>query len=145
MNRSEKALVLILRVAAILLLTALVPSVMPSAWMQDIHRQLGMGELPEGPIVGYLTRSLSAMYAMHGALVFFVSLDLRRYLPVVKWLAILGIMFGMGMLVLDVLVGMPLPWTLCEGPFVIFLGGVLLWLANQVREKPAPCSANEGQ
>jgi len=145
MNRSEKAPVLIMRSAAILLLTAVIPAVMPFAWMKDIHRQLGMGELPEGPIIGYLTRSLSAMYAMHGALVFFVSLDVRRYLPVVKCLAVLGTVFGTGMLILDVVVGMPLPWTLCEGPFVIVLGGVLLWLAGQVREKPAPSSTNERQ
>jgi peptidoglycan/LPS O-acetylase OafA/YrhL len=85
--------------------------------------------------MGYLTRSLSAMYAVHGALVFFVSLDARRYLPVVKCLAALGIVFGFGMVVLDVSVGMPLPWVLCEGPFIIILGGVMLWLAGQVREQ----------
>ena len=135
MNRSEKALVMLLRAAAILLLTAVIPVVMPSAWMKEIHRLLGMGELPEGPIMGYLTRSLSAMYAMHGALVFFVSLDVRRYLPVVTCLAVLGIVFGLGMVVLDVAVGMPLPWVLCEGPFIIVLGGVLLWLAGRVREQ----------
>jgi pseudouridine-5'-phosphate glycosidase len=63
MNRSEKALVILLRASAVLLLTAVIPVVMPFVWMKDIHRQLGMGELPEGPIIGYLTRSLSAMYA----------------------------------------------------------------------------------
>ena len=52
MNRSEKALVLLLRLAAVLLLTAIIPAVMPFAWMKDIHRQLGMGELPEGVIMG---------------------------------------------------------------------------------------------
>ena len=107
MNRPEKVLVIIMRLAAVMLLTALIPVVMPFAWMKDIHRLLGMGELPEGPIMGYLTRSLSAMYAMHGALVFFVSLDVRRYLPVVKCLAVLGLVFGSGMLVLDIMVGMP--------------------------------------
>jgi hypothetical protein len=133
MNGSEKALVAILRVSGIILLTALVPAVMPFAWMQDIHGLLGMGQLPESPITGYLTRSLSAMYALHGALVFFVSLDVRRYLPMVKCLAVLGVIFGAGMLALDVSVGMPLPWALGEGPFIIILGGVLLWLASQVQ------------
>ena len=132
MNRSEKALVVLLRAAAVLLLTALIPAVMPFAWMQGIHRQLGMGELPQGPIIGYLTRSLSAMYAFHGALVLFVSLDVRRFLPVVKCLAVLCIVFGMGMIVLDVMVGMPMFWILGEGPFIIVLGGVMLWLANGV-------------
>jgi len=145
MSRSEKALVLILRMAAVLLLTAVIPAVMPFAWMKDIHRQLGMGDLPQGPILGYLTRSLSAMYAMHGALVFFVSSDVRRFLPVVKCLAVLGILFGIGMIVLDVLVGMPPFWILCEGPFIIVLGGVSLWLAGRVREEPAVSAADERQ
>ena len=135
MNCHEKTLVLLLRISAIMLLAAVIPAVMPFAWMKDIHRQLGMGELPEGPIVGYLTRSLSALYAMHGALVFFVSLDSRRYLPVVKCLAVLGIALGAGLLVLDFVVGMPLFWILCEGPFVVLLGGVLLWLASRVQRR----------
>jgi hypothetical protein len=133
MNHSEKALVLLLRIAAVILLTALIPAVMPFAWMKDIHRLLGMGELPEEPIVGYLTRSLSLMYAMHGALVFFVSLNVRRYLPVVKCLAVLAMFFGIGMLALDVMVGMPPSWIAGEGPFIFVLGGVMLWLARHVQ------------
>ena len=134
MNHSERALVILLRFSAVLLLTAMIPAVMPFGWMKDMHRLLGMGELPEGPIIGYLTRSLSAMYAMHGALLFFVSLDVRRFLPVVKCLAVLGILFGVGMLVLDIVVGMPLPWIACEGPFIVVLGGMLLWLTGHVQE-----------
>lgn len=133
-NMAEKTLVVLLRLAGVLLLTAVVPAIMPFAWMKDIHRLLGMGELPEGPIIGYLTRSLSAMYAMHGALILFVSLDVRRFLPVVKFLAVLGIVFGAGMLVLDVMVGMPPYWVLCEGPFIVVLGGVLLWLSGRVQK-----------
>jgi len=128
----EKALVMLLRASAVLLLTAVIPAVMPFAWMKVIHRFLGMGELPEGPIIGYLTRSLSAVYAFHGALVFFVSLDVPRYLPVVKCLAVLCILFGVGMLVLDVVVRMPLFWILCEGPLIGILGIVILWLTGRV-------------
>ena len=129
---SEKALVVLLRLSGVLLLTALFPAVMPFAWMETIHRQLGMGELPTGPIMGYLTRSLSAMYALHGAIVFFLSLDVRRFLPVVRCLAVLSIVFGTGMIVLDVLVGMPVAWIIGEGPFVVVLGGVILWLAGRI-------------
>jgi uncharacterized membrane protein YvlD (DUF360 family) len=135
MNRPEKALVLLLRLSAVLLLTAIVPAVMPFAWMKTIHRLLGMGELPEGPIIGYLTRSLSAMYALHGALLLFLSLDVRRFLPLVKCLAVLGIVFGVGMIVLDLVVGMPLFWVLCEGPFVVVLGGVMFWLTGWIQDR----------
>ena len=129
---AERALVILLRVSGLVLLTALFTAVMPFTWMDEIHRRLGLGELPNMPIMGYLTRSLSAMYALHGALVFFVSLDVRRYLPVVKCVFVLGILFGLGMLVLDQAVGMPRRWAYCEGPSIIILGGILLWLTSRV-------------
>jgi hypothetical protein len=97
---------------------------------------LGMGELPRGPMIGYLTHSLSGMYAMHGAVVLVVSLDVRRYLPAVKCLAVLAVVFGIGMIVLDVMVGMPMFWILCEGPFIIVANGVLLWLLCHVEDRP---------
>ena len=46
-----------------------------------------------------------------------------------KCLAVLAILFGAGMLVLDIWVGMPGAWTACEGPSVVALGGVMFWLA----------------
>lgn len=143
MNRAERALTLILRGSAVLLLIALIPAVMPFAWMEEIHRHLGMGELPRGPIVGYLTRSLSALYAMHGALIWYVSLDVRRFLPLIKCLAALAIAFGIGMLVLDPLVGMPLFWTLGEGPFIVLLGVVMLWLCRRSTGSHAEPPAKE--
>jgi hypothetical protein len=135
MNRPEKTLILLLRISAIVLLVAVIPAVMPFSWMIAIHRQLGMSKLPEGPIIGYLTRSLSILYAMHGALVFFVSLDVRRYLPVVKCLAVLSVVLGAGLLVLDVVVGMPLFWVICEGPFLIVFYSFLFWLATKVQDR----------
>jgi hypothetical protein len=134
MSRHEKALVVLLQICGVVLLTALVPAVMPFAWMDAIHRALGLGRLPDAPIVGYLTRSVSAFYALHGVLVCYCSFDVRRYLPVVKCLAAACMLFGAGMLVLDVLVGMPLVWILGEGPSIIILGGVMLWLASRVPE-----------
>ncbi len=135
MNRSEKTLVVLLRVAAVILLSALAPALMPFAWMKEIHRWLGMGELPDGPIMDYLTRSLSAMYAFHGVLISYLSQDVRRFLPVVKFMAGLGVAFGVGMFALDAAVDMPVFWTLSEGPFIIVLGGLMLWLARGVEEE----------
>ena len=136
MNRPEKLLAVLLKFAGVLLMTAVVPAVMPFSWMQEIHRLLGMGELPEGPIVGYLTRSLSAMYAMHGAVLFFVSTNIDRYLPVIRFLAVAGVAFGLSMLVLDARMGMPPMWIAGEGPFIVVLCGVVLWLARRCQLPP---------
>ena len=133
LSRYERTLVLLLRLDAILLLTAVIPSVMPFEWMKGIHRHLGLGELPDGPIMGYLTRSVSAMYAMHGAVELLVSLDVRRFLPVVKLIAVLGILFGLWMTALDVAVGMPVFWIVSEGPVIFLLCCVVFWLTGHVQ------------
>ncbi|MBM4090181.1 MAG: hypothetical protein FJ276_12285 [Planctomycetes bacterium] len=145
MDASEKILVLVLRISGVILLTALVPVVMPQVWMDAIHRGLGMGPLPEGPIVGYLTRSLSALYAYHGALVLFISLDVRRYLSLVKCFAVLGIAFAVILFVLDFMVGMPPWWTIAEGSSIAMLSCALLWLAGRVPRDPAPTSSSPGK
>ncbi|OHB69234.1 MAG: hypothetical protein A2V70_06395 [Planctomycetes bacterium RBG_13_63_9] len=141
MGSAEKGLVLLLRLSGLLLLTALIPAVMPLAAMAAIHRWLGLGEMPEGPLIGYLTRSLSALYAAHGVLVLFVSLDVRRYLPLVKCLAALSVVFGIGMFVLDGAVGMPCWWIVGEGPAIVVLGIVLWWLAGSCGGSPGPVVA----
>jgi hypothetical protein len=133
MNRHEKILVWLLRAGGVVMLTALGAVVMPYDWMNAIHQQAGLGELPHIPIVGYLTRSISALYALHGALLIFLARDVVRYLPVIWFLALAGILFGVLMLTLDLAVGMPLPWSVGEGPFVVLLSGVFLWLMRRVK------------
>ena len=59
MNRAGRILVAVLRIVGAAALLAIVPVVMPHAWMDSIHGQIGLGELPHQPIIGYLTRSLS--------------------------------------------------------------------------------------
>ena len=88
MNRNEQILIWLLRLCGVVMLTALAAVVMPYEWMNVIHRQTGLGELPHVPIVGYLTRSISALYAFHGALLVFLASDVRRYLPIVRFLAL---------------------------------------------------------
>jgi hypothetical protein len=134
-NRAEIALAVILRLSAAMLLLALVPVVMPHRWMSLIHQGLEMGELPEMPIVGYLTRSISALYAMQGAIALFISLDIRRYLPFIRFQAVLSIIFGLTMIGIDSAVGIPLRWLLCEGPFIMILGTGMFWLASRVENR----------
>jgi hypothetical protein len=66
MNRNEKILIWLMRLGGAVMLTALGAVVMLFDWMSMIHQELGLGELPRVPIVGYLTRSVSALCALHG-------------------------------------------------------------------------------
>jgi hypothetical protein len=129
----ERVLVVVLRLAAAMLLAATVPAVMPFAWMEIIHRRIGLGDLPNATIVHYLTRSASALYALQGAIDLFISFDVRRYLPLVLFQGWLAVVFGAAMLVMDAAVGMPLWWTCAEGPFVMALGIVFVRLSAKAR------------
>jgi hypothetical protein len=59
---------------------------------------------------------------------------------VVRFLAVAGVVFGALMLGIDYAVGMPVGWTLHEGPSVIVFGLVFLWLTGPKRF-PSPSTA----
>lgn len=79
MNRSELAIVVLLRVVGMTGLLAIPAIFLPYSWMNSIHGYLGLGKLPDAPIVGYLARSLSVFYAVVSAITLFVSFDIRRH------------------------------------------------------------------
>jgi hypothetical protein len=124
--RSPRALVFLLRFGAVVLLLALLAVVMPLRMMMATNAQLGLDPLPAKPIVAYLTRSLSALYAYHGLFLLYISFDVRRYMPLIRFIAWSTVGFGLFMLILDPLVGMPWYWTAAEGPAIITYGVALL-------------------
>jgi hypothetical protein len=128
----ERILVILMRLTAAVELLALAAVVMPTAWMAAIHARLGLGEMPQGPLVEYLTRSISAMYAVNGAVLLVTSLDVRRYRPLVVAQAWLVMAFGAAMLAIDVTAGLPAYWVLGEGPFLILFGAAILVLLRGV-------------
>ena len=132
MTKQYRFLRLFLRVIGTAALLALVAVVMPYSWMNAIHQWLGMGQLPAEPIVGYLARSTSAFYALLGGLFWVASFDLHRHRMVLCYLGIVIVIFGVALLVVDLLEGMPLWWTIGEGPFNIVFGVVILALARRL-------------
>jgi hypothetical protein len=136
MSPAERHLALFLRLQAAVLLCALPAVVMPTAWMDAIHQALGMGELPRAPIVEYLTRSLSALYVCWAIVLFLMAGDVRRYLPLVYLLGWIEAFSGVGLVVLDTVVGMPVPWILLEGPGLVVLSALTLALARRVERPP---------
>jgi hypothetical protein len=120
---------LFLRVVGSVALLAIFAVVMPYSWMNAIHIRLGMGELPAKPIVGYLARSTSAFYAMFGGLLWVVSFDLSRYRPVLRYIGAVMVFFGIMLFVVDLREGMPLWWSLTEGPINTAFGLFILILS----------------
>ncbi len=133
MKHSRGLLTALLRVTGVAMLGGLVFVFCPFAWMQRIHAGIGMGELEYTPLMSYLTRTLSAMYAVVGAILLLVSLDIRRYLPLIRLLGVIAIAGGVGVTVLDAMLRLPAFWTLLEGPLTAGLGVALLVLSGKVR------------
>jgi len=129
---ADRALVWFLRLTALTLWPAALAVVMPHAWMNLAHQWLGLSDLPEMPMVGYLTRSLSALYAFLGAACWFLSRDVRRYLPLLKFTASMSFFFGATLCAIDVLVEMPALWTLIETLFLLCWTTTLWWLVRRV-------------
>lgn len=112
----------LLRVVGLLELSALAAVFFPTAWMEAIHAAAGLGSFPQAVLTQYLARSLSLMYAFHGAIVLYLSFHVRRHLAVVRLLGWLTVAAGVVMLGLDSWAGMPWPWTLAEGPSIAAIG-----------------------
>jgi hypothetical protein len=119
MTPAERQLISFLRATALVLLTAALAVVMPHAWMEAIHAWLGFDALPNSPLVAYLARSLSALYALIGAWCWFVSRDVRRYLPLLRFSVLVTLVFDVTLIAVDLAVEMPIMWLAIEGPFVL--------------------------
>ena len=125
-------LVILLRVWGAMGLLALFPVLMPVSWMAAVHGWVGLGEMPTSPIVEYLTRSVSALYAGFGGLLLVTSRDVRRNRVTVTYLAAMAVVFGIAVLGIDLYAGLPLSWILGEGPPTALFGVILLRLLRAV-------------
>src|SRR5437899_1295755 len=90
-----------LRLSAAVLLLALVAVFLPHGWMAQANDRLGFSPLPDTPLVGYLTRSLSAVYALLGLLTLALASDVRRYAPLIACLGWGYLVFGAVLLAID--------------------------------------------
>lgn len=140
MTPEERRVALVLRILGVVDLCALAAVLMPHSVMQQISLAIGVGELPRAPIVGYLARSASLMYALHGAGVLYVSCDVARYAGLIRWLARLAIVHGMALAAIDYLENLPAWWQLIEGPIYAVTGLTVLALVSRIKFEPESAS-----
>ena len=91
--------------------------------------------MPTGPVVEYLARSLSAFYAVMGALCLVVAADLERYRPLVRSLGVAFALMSLVVLGVDLAAGMPWWWSASEGPGGVAFGALLFVLARPADSK----------
>ena len=128
-----KMLVWFLRFTALMFLAAAPAVVMPTAWMRSIAAWYGL-ELPESPLVEYLARSMSALYVTMGASYWFMSCDVRRYLPLLRFTIPIMFAFDVTVIGLDVMISMPILWTVGEAVAIFAWTFALWWLVRRMQD-----------
>ncbi len=119
---TAEKLKIMLRIGACLMAPALIAVFLPDSTMAALHAWLGLGPLPSAPIVSYLSRSASALYAVHGGLLWVVANDVLRYRPIIAYLGHSTTLLGVLLLGIDFWAGLPSYWALLEGPIVMAIG-----------------------
>ncbi len=127
MNRPAWKLAWLLRAVGALDLLSLLAVVMPREWHDRAHALAGLGALPESPIVIYLARSASALYAVYGALLLFLASDVIRHRPVIRFLAWAAQVHALVLVGIDWSAGLPVWWLLAEGLGYAGWAGLALW------------------
>jgi hypothetical protein len=129
----HRLLVALLRLAGGVTLTAFLAILLPVEWMASTHRWLGLGEFPRAPVVDYLARSVAALYGFHGGLLLLVSVDPTKYRSVIWYVAFMNVAFGLMLIAIDLHAGLPLLWTISEGPPIVAFGIVIAILNKSIQ------------
>jgi hypothetical protein len=121
-----------LRFGGTVLCSAAAAVLLPREAMVSVNDWLGLAPLPDVPIVSYLARSTSALYALRGVIYFLAASDPVRYRPLIVLLGVTNVIYGVTLAFIGSTAGMPLWWTGVESPFVVITGLVLLVLVRSL-------------
>ncbi|HUQ68532.1 MAG TPA: hypothetical protein VM165_03355 [Planctomycetaceae bacterium] len=128
-----------LRAIGVIDLLAVAAVFLPNETLAAIHAHLDLGTWPAAPIAVYLARSASWMYALCGVLLIYLSSDVARYRPLIRFLSACGVATGLVLIGIDWSAGMPWWWTATEGPCCLLLA-VVTWMLTINRAKPRGCN-----
>ena len=136
MNR-QRLLSALLRVAGACELFAFFAVVMPRSWMEASHAWLGLGALPEGPVLMFMIRQASYTYGMHGVSLFLLATDVERFRPLVRLNGLSFLLAAPVFFFIDTTSGIPWWWTLVDTLGCGTFGAALLWLTRDADARGA--------
>ncbi len=135
MPTAVRALKLVLRLAGVMMLVAVVFVFAPRSWMDAGHRTMGLGPLPEGPVVAYLARAVSALCAMMGGLFWVISYRTRRHASVIVYVGLIFALAGAFYLTLGWRLDIPWWWVASDGGACLVIGVLVLVLELLARRR----------
>jgi hypothetical protein len=98
--------------------------------METSHSWLGLGVLPDGPIIMFMIRQASFTYGIHGLLLWLLASDVARFRPLVSFTGITYLLAAPVFFIIDYTSGMPGFWLATDTIGCAFLGAALFWLTR---------------
>jgi len=125
---SQRLIAWLLRLTGAFEILAFVAVVMPRSWMEVSHSWLGMGVMPDGPLIMFMIRQASYTYGMHGLSLWILSWNVDRFRPLIIFNGIAFLLAGPVFFVIDYTTGMPWYWTVMDSAGCGFFGAAILLL-----------------
>ena len=125
----------LLRVAGAVEIVAFIAVVMPRSWMEISHTSVGLGEMPEAPVLMFLIRQASYTYGVHGISLWVLASNVERFRPLIVLNGIAFLVGGPVFFLIDYTSGMPWWWTLADPISCFCFGAALLWLTRRSESK----------
>jgi hypothetical protein len=125
----------LLRLTGSFEILAFIAVIMPRSWMEMSHAWLGMGQMPDGPLIMFMIRQASYTYGMHGISLWVLASDVVRFRKLVILNGIAYLLAGPVFFLIDHSSGMPLWWTVSDSLGCGFFGAALLWLSFVSRRR----------
>lgn len=129
MSRPFRWLVLVLRGTSVLFLLAFVGAALPENWMKAVYEWGELGSWPGGPLLVYLVRVVSILYGFLGLLALYLSFNVRRYRPLIRFIAIVSFAFAPVMFWVIWAAGLPTVWAVSE-PTSILVVSAFWYIAS---------------
>lgn len=118
----------LLRIAGATEILAFFAVIMPRSWMEISHAWLGLGKMPEGPVLMFLIRQASYTYGMHGVCLWVLASDVTRFRKLVILNGIAYLLAGPIFFWIDYTTGMPWFWTVIDSVGCLSFGAAILGL-----------------
>lgn len=130
MNR-ERLLVWLLRLAGAVEILAFIAVVMPRSWMEISNAWVGLGPMPESPLLMFMIRQASYTYGVHGLSLWLIASDVERFRPFVIFNGIAFLVAAPVLFLIDITSGMPLWWAVSDPGSCGLFGAALLLLSRR--------------
>jgi hypothetical protein len=125
---AERAQGNFLRLLAIIQMLTFAVVLMPLEWIASWHAWLGVGVMPDDPVLRYVIRGAALAQAAIGVLLWVIATDVVRFRPLVVATATIYLIGAPAYYWIDATAGMPHFWCIFDCAFCFFTGGVLMTL-----------------